>query len=388
MHADISEGTKWRSFGGTRGGSEHFISVEAQGELGLAAQIAQIEERYASARAALGLADETAVFRRIFISDALNQADAIRNSALVRATPDSPVAISLIQQPPLPRSKVALLAYHLSDDATVSKTRLTNNHLLVMKNGRRHLWTTELCAEQIGADASPSTQMRAAFDDLIRSLAGEGGTLRDNCVRTWIYIKDVDIFYQGIVDGRAAVFAEQGLTGDTHFIASTGIQGACQHRYALVAMDAYSNLDLEPGQVSYLNDFSRLCATKNYHVHFERGTRVAYADRAHHFISGTASIDKAGQVVHIGDVLRQFDYAMDNVEALLRSGGACLADLMHLIVYLRDPTDYAQIEARLAERLPALPTIVVQGAVCRPQWLVEVEGIAITANDAPTLPSF
>ena len=56
-------------------------------------------------------------------------------------------------------------------------------------------------------------------------------------------------------------------------------------------MDAYSLLGLQPEQVSYLNDFDRLCATKDYDVTFERGTRIAYADRTHHFISGTASID-------------------------------------------------------------------------------------------------
>jgi enamine deaminase RidA (YjgF/YER057c/UK114 family) len=388
MNADHSNGIGSKSFRGTSGGSEHFIAVEAEGELGLAAQIAQIEERYAAARSALGLADDTAIFRRIFISDAMNQAASIRDSTLVRAAPDNPVAVSLVQQAPLAGAKIALLAYHLADDASVGKRRLSKNDLLVEKNGRRHLWTTGLCAGETGSDASPSVQTRAIFGDLVDVLTGEGATLREHCVRTWIYLKDVDVFYQGMVESRRAVFAEHGLTGDTHFIASTGIEGACAHRYDLVAMDAYSNLDLDPKQISYLNDFDRLCATKDYNVHFERGTRIAYADRAHHFISGTASIDKDGQVVHLGDVQRQLDYALGNVEALLRSGGASLADLIHLIVYLRDPTDFARIEDRLAERFPDLPTIIVQGAVCRPQWLVEVEGIAVAASDAPTLPSF
>jgi enamine deaminase RidA (YjgF/YER057c/UK114 family) len=388
MNGDKSNGIETKSFQGTSGGTEHYISVEAQGELGLAAQIAQIEERYAIVRSALDLADETAIFRRIFISDAMNQAASIRDSALVHETPDNRVAVSLVQQAPLPGAKIALLAYHLVDDTTVSKRRLSKNDLLVEKNGQRHLWTTGLCAGETGADASPSVQTRTVFGDLIGTLASQGGTLRENCVRTWIYIKDVDVFYQGMVESRNAVFAEHGLTGDTHFIASTGIEGACAHRYDLVAMDAYSNLDLDQQQVSYLNDFARLCATKDYNVHFERGTRIAYADRAHHFISGTASIDKEGQVVHPGNVLRQLDYAVGNVESLLRSGAASLADLMHLIVYLRDPTDFVRVEGLLAERFPNLPTIIVQGAVCRPQWLVEVEGIAIAANDAPTLPSF
>jgi enamine deaminase RidA (YjgF/YER057c/UK114 family) len=383
-----SDPVKSRCFRGKSGGTEHYISVEAQSDLDFAAQISQVEARYADACRALGLDEDTAIFRRVFISDAMNQAASVRASALVHSTPDNPVAVSLIQQPPLSGAKIALLAYHVSDDASVTKRRLSQNNLLVEKNGRRHLWTTGLCAGENSADASASRQTRALFGDLIGSLKDEGSTLRDNCVRTWIYLKDVDVFYQGMVDTRGAVFAEQGLTADTHFIASTGIEGACAHRYDLVAMDAYSNLDLDPRQVSYLNDFTRLCPTKDYDVHFERGTRVAYADRAHHYISGTASIDTDGQVVHLGDVLRQLDYAMDNVEALLRSGAASLADLAHLIVYLRDPTDYPRVQQRLSERFPDLPVVIVQGAVCRPQWLIEIEGIAIAPHDAPALPAF
>ena len=86
--------------------------------------------------------------------------------------------------------------------------------------------------------------------------------------------------------------------------------------------------------------------------------------------------------------MRQFDHALDNVEALLRAGSAGLSELMHLIVYLRDPTDHPRIKTALSERLPGVPAIIVQGPVCRPEWLVEVEGIAIADNEDLTLPSF
>ena len=236
--------------------------------------------------------------------------------------------------------------------------------------------------------ASAAAQTRALFADLIGTLGAQGGTLRDHCIRTWVYLKDVDVFYRDMVDSRRELFAEQGLTGATHFIASTGIEGACAHRHDLVALDAYSILGLVPGQISYLNDFDRLCPTKDYNVTFERGTRIAYADRAHLFISGTASIDRAGAVVHPGDTLRQLDHTLANIAALLRAGGAGLDDLMHILVYLRDPTDHARVAGYLGRRFPGLPTLVVHGPVCRPEWLVEVEGIAVAPNDAPGLPSF
>lgn len=382
------KGIASRSFRGESGGAEHFISIEASAGLAFAEQLHLVEQRYAAVREALNLAPESAVFRRVFVSDVMNQAAPVRSSSLCGTRAEGPVAVSIVQQPPLPGAKIALLAYHITGDAGVAKRRMSPNHVLVEKNGLRHLWSTTLCAGADAAPASAAEQTRDIFADLIDTLAGAGGTLRDHCVRTWIYLKDVDVFYRDMVESRIELFQRQGLTADTHYIASTGIEGACAHRYDLVAMDAYSILGLAPEQMSYLNDFDRLCPTRNYGVTFERGTRIAYADRSHHFISGTASIDGTGAVVHRGDVLRQLDRALDNVDALLRSGRAGLDDMMHLTVYLRDPADFARVDGYLAERFRGLPLLIVHGAVCRPEWLIEVEGVAAVAGDAPALPAF
>lgn len=190
------------------------------------------------------------------------------------------------------------------------------------------------------------------------------------------------------MDARRGLLKIEGLTADTHYIASTGIEGACSHAFDLVSMDAYSVLDMRPKQITYLNDFSRLCATKKYGVTFERATKVVFADRAHYFVSGTAAIDSEGQVVYRGDVMRQLEYALTNVEALLRSGQSCLDDMMYLLVYLRDPSDYPSASRYLASRFPKLPILIVQGAVCRPEWLVEVEGQAIAPLADQSMPQF
>ncbi|MHB1677172.1 MAG: Rid family hydrolase [Sulfuriferula sp.] len=385
----LADGIASRSFKGTRAGTEHFIAVEAPAHLAFSEQLEILQQRYAQAIKTLTLAPETAVFRRIFLSDVINQAAMIRDSLLVAETADNPVAVSIVQQPPLSGAKIALLAYHIESSGSFIKQRITPKHMLIEKNGLRHLWSTRLCAG--ACDSSPSAvtaQTRKVFTDLVDTLSDLGGTLRDHCVRTWIYLRNVDVFYQGMVDSRTELFTQQGLTADTHYIASTGIEGACAHRSDLVMMDAYSILGLAPQQMSFLNDFEHLCATKDYNVTFERGTRIAYADRAHHFISGTASIDIAGRVVHPGDVLKQLDLALANVNALLRSGAASLDDIMHLLVYLRDPTDYTSVRQFLATRFPGLPILIVQGAVCRPEWLIEVECVAMLANDEPALPAF
>jgi len=372
------------SFDGALGGREHFFIVEGDTAADLPTQIKGVAGAYKQAQAQLGLAPWSAVFRRIFLSDVLNQASLVRDSDIF----DDSVAISIVQQRPLRGAKVALLAYHVEDTKPLTKRRVSPRHLLVEKAGKRHLWSTRLCASDAERSLSSESQTRVVFDDLIHALARQGGTLRDHCLRTWIYMKDVDIFYQGMVDSRNALFTQQGLTGDTHFIASTGIEGACAHRYDVVAMDAYSNMDVEQKQISYLNDFDRLCATKDYNVSFERASRVAYADRAHIFISGTASIDSSGEVVHLGDVRRQLDRTLENINALLSAGSASLADMTHMIVYLRDPSDFEIVDPPLRERFPELPIIIVQGAVCRPEWLIEIEGVAIARNDDAAMPRF
>ena len=381
-------GAAYKVFHGANGTHEHFLVVLPPASGTWAEQLRAVEARYAEALDAAGLTPHSAVFRRVFVSDVLNQAADVQRSELAQDVGDSPVAVSIIQQQPLPGAKIALFAYHLAGPAPLAKRRLSRHHVLVESDGLRHLWSTRLCAGARNAAASSETQTQQVFEELSQALAGQGGTLRDHCLRTWIYLKDVDVFYDGMVEARTELFTRHGLTDQTHYIASTGIEGACAHQYDVVAMDAYSVLGLAPEQVSYLNDFGKMCPTRDYQVTFERGTRVAYADRAHFFISGTASIDREGRVVHRNDVVAQLGRALENVQALLRAGGADLSDMMYLLVYLRDPSDYQAVRAYLDDRLPDLPAVVLHGAVCRPEWLIEVEGVAVADLPHPALPSF
>lgn len=387
---NLPEGVAVRSFSGANGCREIYLHVEPPRANAHAfpCELKQVEIRYAEALVALELPANSAVFRRIFVSDVLNQAYLTRESGLAKDDEGSPVAVSIIQQPPLGGGKISLLAYHVVAEESISKRRIGHNHMIVERAGGRHLWSTRLCSGAETGPADSAAQTQEVFDALIDTLSHCGATLERHCQRTWIYMKDVDVFYRDMVDRRTAIFERNGLNRDTHYIASTGIEGACAHQFDVVAMDAYSNLDARPDQVFYLNDFDRLCATKDYNVTFERGTRLSFADRRHYFISGTASIDNSGRVVHRGDVIAQLGRALENVGALLKSGGATLDDMAYWIVYLRDGSDYGPVSGALKERFPSAPIAFVQGAVCRPEWLIEVEGVAITANNEPHLPAF
>ena len=222
------------------------------------------------------------------------------------------------------------------------------------------------------------------FESLKRGLSVYNATVEANTVRTWLYCRDVDNNYAGLVMARNEFFAGNGLSTSTHFIASTGIEGQMEKPSRLVKMDSLNYTELRQGQQIYLSAPEMLSPTALYGVSFERGTRLVLGDRSHYFISGTASIDSRGQVVHPYDVTKQTERLVDNVAALLESSAGTLSDLKWATVYLRDPADAALVRSVLARRLPAeLPFVIVRAPVCRPAWLVEMECVAVNHQGNP-----
>jgi enamine deaminase RidA (YjgF/YER057c/UK114 family) len=362
-------------FRGSSGVTEHHITVRLEGDP--PDPVATLEQAYRRALARAGIAREGAVFRRVFASDVLNQ----------RSLFDSPAwrPLSLVGQPPVPAAKLALWAWHVDTPSGPAVLQRSARDCHWQRGGLTHHWTSGLLAS--GA-ADSYAQSRHVLVDYDHWLESHGLRLADHVVRTWWYVRAIDADYQGLVDARREYFETRGLTADTHYISSTGIQGALPERDAKVGMDAYTIAGLRAEQVEFLTALDHLGPTSDYGVTFERGTAVTYADRRHLFISGTASIDPRGEIVHRGDVVSQLDRAMENVEALLAAAGAGLHDFASMIVYLRDPSDAGRIDALLRNRLPGIPFVLVEGPVCRPGWLIEIEGIAIVPAERPGLPEF
>ncbi|MDE6393105.1 MAG: hypothetical protein K2L59_07565 [Muribaculaceae bacterium] len=300
------------------------------------------------------------VFMRWFVSDAANQTP-------LPAETKRDCATSVIQQPPLDGSKLALWVIY-QEDAGFRQTSKG-----VWENSRGEIWTGDTHCEP---DCSYNMTARY-LETLAATLAARGGSLVAHCVRTWFMVRDVDVNYQGVVEGRNDLFDREGLTADTHFIASTGINGSLPDHRMTVAFNAYSDTSLEPGQMTYLHARSHLNPTAEYGVAFERGTAVSRGDRRHVFISGTASIDNRGEIVHPGDIKAQTGRMLDNIEALLTEGGCEWNDVAHLIVYLRDVADAPTVREIFARRFPDIPTVTVLAPVCRPGWLIETECMAI-----------
>ena len=306
------------------------------------------------------------VFIRYFLSDAANQADCLNTYPYN----DHHCATSMIEQPPLDGSKVAMWV-QLMKDVQIRKT--SSSLWEVQKDGYRHLWLDN--SFRRGGD--PESQMNSILRGYISALEENGCSLSEDCIRTWIYVQNIDVNYAGIVKARRETFDREGLTKDTHYIASTAIAGRNAFSDSLVVMDAYAVAGLGKGCIRHLYGYTHLNPTYEYGVTFERGTAVDYPDRRQVFISGTASIDNKGQIVHPGDARRQTGRLLENVSVLLKEAECGFDDVMSMIIYLRDIADHKAVREIFEERFPGMPKIYLWAPVCRPGWLVEMECIAL-----------
>jgi enamine deaminase RidA (YjgF/YER057c/UK114 family) len=121
---------------------------------------------------------------------------------------------------------------------------------------------------------------------------------------------------------------------------------------------------------------------------FARAMAMRIGDHVTTWISGTASIVNA-ETVHPGDIEKQTEQTLTNIERLIDSAnferlgwsdaGATLDDLAKIRVYVKHHDDYEKCRAVCERRLGRIPAIYAQADVCRPDLLVEIEGVAFSS---------
>lgn len=313
------------------------------------------------------LENRTLQYCKVFLSDSQNQIKEFEESLLYQEFLKG-TNLTIVEQTPLNGSKASLLI-KTTDDTTP-----------ILFNSLR-------LTEEEAKGKNSYEQTRLLFNKYLKTIEGTDMTMERNLVRTWIYVTNIDVNYQGVVEARNDVFDQEGLSADTHYIASTGIGGATPVRHAAVAIDFLTVPNIKEEDKKYLQALDHLNPTHEYGVAFERGTRLTLPTHTLHpegsqqfkqqyFISGTASIDKHGDVVYEGDIVRQTGRLLENIGALLKDGDATMNDIRYFIIYLRDITDYHTVEILMNQFYPQIPHIIVEAKVCRPGWLIEMECIA------------
>lgn len=117
----------------------------------------------------------------------------------------------------------------------------------------------------------------------------------------------------------------------------------------------------------------------DYAQPFSQAVRASGKDLV--FVSGQVALDANGNVVGAGDMKAQAHQALLNLKAILAAGGATLADVVKLTVYVTDMSRFAEVQAVRGEfwagmPLPASTALEVKQLI-RKEFLVEIEAIAV-----------
>lgn len=358
-------------FSNDNGTKEGHLIVQSPERLGTIEAWNYIQQKIEKFKTENGFGEKTCFLFRVFFSDIENQIEILKNSYPDTFSGSNSANISLVHQQPLPHAKLAVWAYFLDSVKQIEKDRSGN---IFKSNGLTHIFTPNLRGVE---NYDPQSQTEQIFRNYVGLLENFNGKLNENSIRTWLYVRDIDSDYDDIIKGRKNVFEENSLSKETHYIASTGIEGRTSERGYRVFMDAYSILGIKKEQIKFLHAPAHLCPTHKYGVTFERGTEVLYGDRKHVFISGTASINNQGKIVNSNNVSKQTERTIENISALLDEAECSLEDLASAIVYIRDTADYPVVKNIIEQQLHFIPYTILLAPVCRAGWLIEIECMAV-----------
>jgi len=314
--------------------------------------------------------------------------------------PDLP-ATTYVVQPPCEGRRVAIEAWGVSRRSGDLEIERVSENLVVLHHDEI-AWAH--CAG-IRADAPPGAVHERSLGAFaaMRDLLADHGFAFDQVVRTWLYLGDIvgpegdGQRYQELNRARAdfyhgtrflARFVPRTFDGAI-YPASTGI-GA---RGSEVTMGCIA--------LSTARDDIRVLPLENpvqtpafhYEAHhsphsprFSRAVAIVGREACAILVSGTASI-VGSETFAPTDVGAQTQRTLDNIAALIspenfarygiRGVGAALGDLALARVYVKRPEDYPTARAVCDERLGELPVVFAIADVCRPELLVEIEGVAV-----------
>jgi enamine deaminase RidA (YjgF/YER057c/UK114 family) len=348
----------------------------------------QLRGAYDALRRALeeqGAGPRDVVAERLFYSDIATQIDgaaAIRAAFYRDAGAQRPPLASQVEQPPAGGSqKIEIQAWAVTSGtagapAVRPLAALTGgvSGASIETDGERRVLITGVTGGEPDDDLGFTAQAERMFARGEACLRGGGLTFR-RVARTWIFLDDIDRDYAALNRVRHDFFDVHGVEPAP---ASTGIRGRPHLRgrlcsLDLVAYDEGARTKLRPFRAETMNEAT------SYGSDFSRGMRVDLPDRTILYISGTASIDPTGAVVHPGDPAAQAARMILNVRRLLESQGAGLGQVVSAVTYLKSGADRSDLLRACREAgLPdGTPHTVCIADVCRPEWLCEMEAIAV-----------
>lgn len=346
-------------------------------------------------RQALAVAPTTMM---IFLRDPADEAAA---REVVRATfGEAAPVTTVVTQPPIGGAALGIELWAVGGN-NVRLERISPGTLAVESDGIRWIYCGGVRGETDAA--GPYEEATAAFRHMGRQL-GLAGVGFEQVVRTWIYINQItegpegQQRYQELNRARTDFYRDLrfggGLRGpgvpEHIYPASTGIGTSGNGLdLACVALDSRrADVFIVPLENPRQTP---ACAYETRYSpqspKFARAMAVVQGRFISTLVSGTASIVDA-KTVHPGDIVRQTEQTLDNIERLigpdnfarhgLDGAGATLGNVAKVRVYVKHLADYGACRAVVERRLPGVPAMYLHADVCRPDLLVEIEAVAFS----------
>ena len=367
------------------GVSKLYVGVLPDTDVDFAGQVKDLYGRLDEFLDSIGAAARDVITERIFFSDLPAQVETFRQlreehyGRSGRARP----CTSYLQQPPCrPGALVefqarVIFANKPGQDLVVRDLDAdlgAGSAKMVSYRGYDHVYAHNITGGEAGDGLAYGGQTERAFDWAEGLLQGLGLTFKD-VIRTWLYVDELERDYDELNRVRTAFFQRVGVE---RLPASTGIQGGVYPPDRGGSMDLYALRAERPVRVEVMHA-PTLNEAPVYGSRFSRGLVVTRDDRSIAYVSGTASIDDQGQVLHVGDIEGQIRRMLLNVENLLAGSGATMGDIVRATTYLKDGGDYEPYQRIWrAKGLPRdIPHTICRADVCRPDWLCEIEAVAI-----------
>ena len=227
--------------------------------------------------------------------------------------------------------------------------------------------------------ADPLVQAEQVFTNIGLGLAAHGFSY-PQVARTWIYNGRLLEWYDDLNRIRTTHFRKVGIGGPdgAPFPASTGIQcrsdkEECVVDVLAVAPGKTGRIAVEPVRGSPRQDQSF-----NYGSAFSRGMTLAIEGKRTIHISGTASINTAGDSTHIGDAEYPSLETMMSIAAILEQQGGNLRNITSATLFCKNQGAWeAWCRVSRLLQIPFFPKVAVLADVCRDNLLVEMEAVAV-----------
>ncbi|MEA3403539.1 MAG: RidA family protein [Armatimonadota bacterium] len=98
------------------------------------------------------------------------------------------------------------------------------------------------------------------------------------------------------------------------------------------------------------------------------------------YIAGQVALDADGQLVGEEDFRAQARQVFRNLQAIVEEAGGSMADIVKMTTFLTDMSDYTAFVEVRSEYIPApypAATLVEVSSLVRPEWMVEVDAVAV-----------